>query len=138
MPEYPKFFPQLRKAIEDPSARPPIHALNFALRYSHSTTGSGKFNHLDLPASGFVGGLHLNPAAENMTESEMLALPPAEQVWQLAYNYLPSMGGHGEGERQVRAGMEAWIRWLGIGKVIAVSLAQSVHWGWEEAVQADA
>jgi hypothetical protein len=65
------------------------------------------FDHLDLPGRGFVSGLHLTPSTKNLTEGEMLAVLPAEQVWLLTYNFLPSLHGNGVGGREGRAG-----RWV--------------------------
>jgi RimJ/RimL family protein N-acetyltransferase len=59
---------------------------------------------------------------EGLSEAAMLALPPREQIWEIAYDLLPALHGRGLGTGMITAVMESWTRWLGIGTVIAVRI----------------
>jgi hypothetical protein len=74
-----------------------------------------------IPPEAQLGSMHLWPSEwEGLSEAEMLALPPGEQVWEIAYDLLPGLRGRGLGKGMILAAMDGWIKWLGIGTVIAV------------------
>lgn len=68
-----------------------------------------------------MGSLQLRPAGDRgSSQSEMLARPPGDQVWEMGCDVYSSIQGRGLGTGMITAGMQAWIAWLGVGKVIAV------------------
>lgn len=68
-----------------------------------------------------IGNLHLTPRELEGKIGDMMALPPKEQVWEVAYDILPVLQGRGIGKAMLKAGLEGWIQWLGIGTLLAVS-----------------
>jgi hypothetical protein len=51
------------------------------------------------------------------------AEPPSEQTWEMAYNLMPEWTGLGVGGRVLDCVLEVWVKWVGIGIMMAVSLA---------------
>jgi hypothetical protein len=51
----------------------------------------------------------------------METVPPEKQVWEVAYNVGEMWRGKGLAKKGVGAVIDGWARWVGIGKVVAVS-----------------
>lgn len=45
----------------------------------------------------------------------------AEQTWEMAYNLMPEWTGKGIGGRVLDCVLEVWVKWVGIGTMMAVS-----------------
>lgn len=52
-------------------------------------------------------------------------LPSEEQTWELVYNLSPEWTGRGIGGAVLDVVLEGWVRWLGIGTIMAVSWLRS-------------
>jgi hypothetical protein len=48
-------------------------------------------------------------------------MPPSEQKWELGYNLLPDYSGLGIGGAILDVIIESWVKWIGIGTLVAVS-----------------
>jgi GNAT superfamily N-acetyltransferase len=108
------------------SARPlvqfPLQALRYVPSKASGADGAqSKLEGLNVVEGEFIGNLHLIPQELDGKIENMLELPPQEQAWIVAYDILPNLQGRGIGKAMLRAGIEGWIRWLGIGTVLAVS-----------------
>jgi RimJ/RimL family protein N-acetyltransferase len=118
---------EIKSWLDDQSSAIPSGPFPFqALRYVPSRTssedkGSAKLQGLDLVEGEFIGDLHLTPRELDGDTGNMMELPPKEQVWEVAYDILPVLRGRGIGKAMLKAGLEGWIQWLGIGTLLAVS-----------------
>lgn len=106
------------------SARPlvqfPLQALRYVPSKAPGADGAqSKLEGLNVVEGEFIGNLHLIPQELDGKIENMLELPPQEQAWIVAYDILPNLQGRGIGKAMLRAGIEGWIRWLGIGTVLA-------------------
>lgn len=123
--QYPTLFAQVREALHH-GGPAPVHNLHFVLRHvpAHADADEELAAYLaeqGIPAGDQLGSMHLWPSeSEGLTDDEMRALPPREQVWEIGYDMLPLLQGRGLGRRMIQAAMKGWIGWLGIGTVIAV------------------
>ena len=113
-------LPAIISSIENGNV-PPVQRLPIgALRYI-PTTPPGPLSGTDLRPDEVVGILYLWPSDfEGISEDEMLAKPPKDQVWATGYDVLPKLHGRGIGTAMISAGVKGWIDKLGIGKVTAV------------------
>lgn len=69
-----------------------------------------------------LGGVYVWPYASTDAEAaEMLARPPAEQTFEVAYDLAEVARRKGLGKRMLTAALEAWVESLGIGMAKAVS-----------------
>ena len=116
---------------------PPVLPLPLcALRYlPHLTESpSGALDDIGLRPHQFLGNLFLWPSGqEGCTSDEMLEREPRDQVWEIAYDLTPELQGRGVGSAVIKAALEGWIQWIGIGTVIAVSgllLAYPLPYVW--------
>jgi RimJ/RimL family protein N-acetyltransferase len=78
---------------------------------------------VDLPFEDgeFVGNFHLFPYEKTgISSQEMMALPAAEQIYEIAYDIRPELFGRGVGKGMIKAGL-GFAKWMGIEKVVAVS-----------------
>lgn len=94
-----------------------------ALRYHRppSTPLTRETIDLGLRSGQLVGVVSAFPwEAGGIGYEQMIALPPAEQIWEVAYDLLPTLQGKGLG-RGVMQCVVDWAEWVGIGKLIAVS-----------------
>jgi len=123
----------LVEAIQSGAGEGPFYTQPLALRYhpnpmSGSETGVKDkkglppLSTLGLSAGDYVGNLHFWPNTPiDGGEPAMIDRPREEQVWVAAWDVLPLLQGRGVGRTMLNAGLEAWIGWMGVGKVLAVS-----------------
>jgi RimJ/RimL family protein N-acetyltransferase len=122
-----KAVQEIERWLNDPSSAPPFGPFPLqALRYVPSKSpsedkGFSKLQGLDLVDGEFIGNLHLTPRELDGDTGNMLELPPKQQVREVAYDILPVLQGRGIGKAMLKAGLEGWIQWLGIGTLLAVS-----------------
>ena len=92
------------------------------LRYVPTGNDSGRLDGLGLRDGQMLGGVYVWPYASTDAEAaEMLARPPAEQTFEVAYDLAEVARRKGLGKRMLTAALEAWVEWLGIGMAKAVS-----------------
>jgi len=65
--------------------------------------------------------LHFFPLVEGTSSADVMILPRDEQVWEMAYDVRPDLWGRGMGGEMIRCLVEVWVKWMGIGRVVAVS-----------------
>lgn len=61
-----------------------------------------------------------------VSDEELKGIPANEQTWELVYNLHPDWAGKGIAGASLDVVIEAWVKWIGIGTLMAVSIS-----GWK-------
>ena len=113
----------LTEAVKSGSDTGPIFTCPLALRYVPLESSVPEtVDKLDITPGEYLGNMHFWPKTPAEGEEPQTTRPPGEQVWMAAWDVSPSLQGRGVGTTILRAGLEAWVKWMGVGCVVAVSL----------------
>lgn len=126
-PNHDRTVELLRIYVTENSGIKPLGDLPLtALRYRPDPNIPSSLEGLNLRPGQLVGNLHIFPGISNDQPESGHDIPARDQTWEIAYDILPLLQGRGIGYETVSLGIESWIKWLDIGKVVAVSLCNKV------------
>lgn len=86
------------------------------------------------PSGKLIGDIQIFQLTDNLAAEDLGSafggavpqpLPPAEQIWEISYNLSPEWRGKGVAGQVLDAVIEGWVKWVGIGRLMAVSLVLS-------------
>jgi hypothetical protein len=114
----------------------PVYTLPLALRYVPSPdkdTGTENerdealdgLDKLNLQPGEYLGNLHFEPGPP--AEVGNSPVDEIDQTWVASWDVSPKLQKRGIGGTMLKAGLEAWIEWMGVKRVIAVSESIASH-----------